>query len=157
MPQKTVRAKQLRKTQTKSEGLLWSILRARQLCGLKFRRQHPIGPFIADFACIAKRLVVEIDGGYHDLIGESDLSRQALLKQEGWDVLRFTDEDVEQDSEAVAQAIATYLGLQYELKQRMGTGSGMESVHAPGKAGQSLPSPVVPSPVATASDPPKGG
>ena len=52
------------------------VLRARRLCGLKFRRQLPITPFIVDFACVEKRLVVEIDGGYHDYVYENDQSRQ---------------------------------------------------------------------------------
>ena len=73
------RARSLRKTQTVSEGLLWSVLRGRQLCGLKFRRQHPIEPWIVDFACPEKMLVVEIDGGYHDDVVETDLKRQAQI------------------------------------------------------------------------------
>jgi very-short-patch-repair endonuclease len=60
------RARSLRKTQTVSERLLWSVLRARQLCGLQFRRQHLIEPWIVDFACPQQMLVVEIDGGYDD-------------------------------------------------------------------------------------------
>ena len=55
-------ASKIRKRQTESESLLWNILRTRQLCGLKFRRQHPIGPYVVDFACVEKHLVVEIDG-----------------------------------------------------------------------------------------------
>ena len=62
----TSRARALRKTQTRSEGLLWSVLRAKQLCGLKFRRQYPIETWIVDFACPEKMLIVEVDGGYHD-------------------------------------------------------------------------------------------
>ena len=96
-PNHTERARSLREKQTRSEGLLWSILRARQLCGLKFRRQHPIGPWITDFACREKMLVVEIDGGYHDETVEEDLTRQKYLESLGWTVIRFTAEDVEQD------------------------------------------------------------
>jgi very-short-patch-repair endonuclease len=80
----THRARSLRETQNKSEKLLWSILRGKQVCGLRFCCQHPIGPFFADFACVTKTLVVEIDGGYHDLIGEADLQREEFLRKEGW-------------------------------------------------------------------------
>ena len=119
------RARSLRKTQTASEGLLWSVLRARQLCGLKFRRQHPIEPWIVDFACPEKMLVVEIDGGYHDDIVENDLKRQEQLVAMGWQVIRFTDKDVEEDADAVARAIARELDLEYEFSPRKATGSGM--------------------------------
>ena len=90
-----------RKGPTPSEGLLWSILRARQLCGLKFRREHPIGGFITAFACETNMLVVEIDGGYHDQIGEQDVAREKIIRELGWDVVRFSDDEVEQDAEAV--------------------------------------------------------
>jgi leucyl-tRNA synthetase len=124
----TTRARALRTTQTKSEGLLWSILRAKQLCGLKFRRQYPIGPWIADFACLKKMLVIEIDGGYHDETVEKDVQRQSHIERLGWTVLRFTDADVEQDAEAVARAIADELNLPYEFNNRKAAGSGMLNV-----------------------------
>jgi very-short-patch-repair endonuclease len=118
------RARSLRKTQTDSEGLLWSVLRARQLCGLKFRRQHPIESWIVDFACQDRMLVVEVDGGYHDHVEESDLRRQRHLESLGWKVMRFSDKDVEDDAEAVARAIARELNLAYEFRRRQATGSG---------------------------------
>ena len=123
----TNRARKLRRTQTKSESLLWNVLRAKQMCNLKFRRQHPIGPFFADFACVAKKLVIEIDGGYHDLVAESDMSRQAFLENEGWNVIRFADEDIVHDVDVVVQAIAAQLGLRYEYKNRSQAGSGMNA------------------------------
>ncbi|MGZ0168772.1 MAG: endonuclease domain-containing protein [Planctomycetales bacterium] len=126
----TARAQSLRDTQTKSEGLLWSILRAKQLCGLKFRRQYPIGPWIADFACQSQMVVVEIDGGYHDVTSEEDLRREKHIRQLGWDIVRFTDKDVEEDAEAVARAIAQRLRLPYEFQKRNATGAGMNSVNA---------------------------
>jgi leucyl-tRNA synthetase len=107
---------------------LWSILRAKQLCGLKFRRQYPIGPWIADFACLKKLLVIEIDGGYHDETVDEDLQRQAHIERLGWTVLRFTDADVEHDAEAVARAIADELKVPYEFNNRKATGSGMLNV-----------------------------
>ena len=126
----TNRARSLRRNQTRSEGLLWSILRSKQLCGLKFRRQHPIGPWIADFACPEKMLVVEIDGGYHDETVAEDLRRQKHLQQHCWQVARFLDNDIERDPEAVGRAIANELGLAYEFKKRPRTGSGMRSASA---------------------------
>ena len=122
------RARSLRKRQTVSEGLLWSVLRARQLCGLKFRRQHPIEPWIVDFACRERMLVVEIDGGYHDNVVDNDLKRQEHLQSMGWKVIRFRDKDVEEDAEAVARAIARELNLEYEFSPRKTTGSGMSSI-----------------------------
>ncbi|MHB0960801.1 MAG: endonuclease domain-containing protein [Pirellulaceae bacterium] len=108
-PDTTARARDLRKRQTNAESLLWSVLRGRRLCGLKFRRQFPIEPFIADFACVEERLIVEIDGGYHDYNYADDRSRQQRLEQSGWKVLRFSNEDVLADVEAVAIAIARHL------------------------------------------------
>ncbi len=75
-------------------------------------------------------LVVEIDGGYHDETIAKDLRRQEDLQRLGWTVIRFSDDDVESDSEAVARAIAKELGIPYELKKRQKTGSGMRSVRA---------------------------
>ena len=120
-----IRVRSLRESQTKSEGLLWSILRANQLCGLKFRRQHPVDPWITDFACVEKMLVVEIDGGCHDQTVEADIQRQKDLERLGWKVIRFTDKDVEDDAEVVARAIAKELELPYEFTKRKRTGSGM--------------------------------
>ena len=120
---KTDRARSLRARQTKTESLLWSVLRAKQLGGFKFRRQHPIGPYFADFACVAQRVVIEIDGGYHDLVGEADLQRQTDLQSMGWRVIRFSDVEVEEDVEAVARSIAMQLGVEYDFKRRDGRGS----------------------------------
>ncbi len=100
-----------RRRQTEAESLLWYVLRARRLCGLKFRRQHPIGPYFVDFACDERRLVIELDGGYPDLQYEGDVQRQQWIETQGWSVLRFANEDVLSEVEAVAIAIAKYLGL----------------------------------------------
>ncbi len=116
-----------RRLKTKSEGLLWSILRAKQLCGLKFRREHSIGRRVVDFACVSEMLVVEIDGGYHDAKVQEDLTRQRELEDLGWRVLRFTDKDVEQDAESVSRAIAKHVGLEFEFARRAQTGSGSKS------------------------------
>lgn len=111
-PMLTDRARDLRTRQTKAESLLWRALRGRRLCGLKFRRQFPIEPFIVDFACIEKKVIVEIVGGYHDYVVEDDLSRQQKLEALGWNVVRFSNEDVLADVEAVAIGIAKHLRLE---------------------------------------------
>ena len=111
-PIMTAHARDLRARQTKAESLLWYVLRGRRLCGLKFRRQFPIDPFIVDFACVEQRLAVEVDGGYHDYVYEGDQTRQRHLEAEGWSVIRFRNEDVLDDVEAVAIAIARFLHLE---------------------------------------------
>ena len=108
-PKATANARALRARQTEAESLLWTVLRGRRLCSLKFRRQFPIDPFIADFASIEKKLIVELDGGYHDYTGDADISRQAKLEAKGWTVIRFSNEDVLDDLDAVA--IKKHLGL----------------------------------------------
>ena len=118
MDQQAQRARQLRFAPTQSETLLWSLLRAKQVCRLKFRRQHPIGPYIADLVCVARRLFIEVDGGYHDFTAQEDLRRESYIKNEGWDIRRFSDEDVNDDVEAVVRGIANHLGLDYDFVRR---------------------------------------
>ena len=99
------RARELRREMTPAEKLLWSRLRNKRLDGLKFRRQHPLGPFIADFYCAARRLVVEIDGDIHDLQPERDAVRTEQFEQYGYRVIRFRNEQVLNDIEDVLAAI----------------------------------------------------
>lgn len=113
--QLTARARELRARQTRAEGLLWAVLRGRRLCNLKFRRQHPIDPYIADFACLEKNLILEIDGGYHDFVHADDHRRQRYLEDLGWQVIRFTNEDVLEDVEAVSLSIARQMKLDFEF------------------------------------------
>ena len=77
-------------------------------------------------------LVVEVDGDYHDHVAEDDLRRQRYLESQGWKIIRFTNDDVLQDSEAAAVSIAKQLGLPYEFKKRNTNGSGIMSQNAPG-------------------------
>ena len=84
----------LRKAQTDAEGLLWYYLRDRQLGGHKFRRQQPIGNYIADFVCLSKKLIVELDGGQHDEQRAYDRERDACLHEQGFRVLRFWNNEV---------------------------------------------------------------
>ena len=123
-------ARRRRKQKTTSEGILWSLLRGNQLAGLKFRREHPIGPWIADFACVSRKLVVEVDGDYHDENTQQDLERQRDLQRLGWRVVRYTAQDVEQNAEEVARAIATEVGVDYDFTARKKTGSGKFNVRA---------------------------
>ena len=101
-------AKALRKQLTSAEKLFWKIVRNRNLSGLKFRRQHPIGPFIADFYCHALKLVVEIDGDIHDLedVRQYDTQRENYLKELGIKVLRFKNEDVFANAHLIEVAIS---------------------------------------------------
>jgi very-short-patch-repair endonuclease len=97
-------ARELRTRQTEAELVLWAALRNRGLGGLKFRRQHPIGPFVADFCCPDRRLVVELDGDVHETQVEHDAEREALLVAAGYRVLRFRNETITADlSSALAQ------------------------------------------------------
>ena len=99
------RARQLRKNMTDAERFAWQRLRYRQIGGHKFRRQVPIGPFVADFVCLECRLIVELDGGQHaDRIG-ADAARTKWLRDQGFKVLRFWNHDVLQDWDAVEQVI----------------------------------------------------
>jgi very-short-patch-repair endonuclease len=101
-----IKARQLRRDQTDAEQRLWAKLRDRQLGGAKFRRQHPIGPFVADFCCPQRKLVVELDGGQHAEGVAADQKRSRFLKAQGYRVLRFWNHDVLGNTEAVLERIA---------------------------------------------------
>ncbi|MBE9140737.1 endonuclease domain-containing protein, partial [Nodosilinea sp. LEGE 07088] len=103
------RAKELRQQQTTAETFLWECLRDRRLHNAKFRRQHNIGQFIADFYCHQARLVVELDGEVHRSTIERDAMRDDWMTQQGLQVLRFTNEQVFEDLEEVLGAIAQAL------------------------------------------------
>jgi len=98
-------ARSLRKNQTDAERKLWRRLRARELCGFKFRRQYPIAPYIVDFICVEKRLIVEIDGGQHATMTEIDNTRAEFLNARGYRVLRFWNNEVLQQLDAVLAKI----------------------------------------------------
>ena len=106
-----VRARALRTASTDAERRLWSRLRNRQLAGCKFRRQHPIGGFIADFACLEAGLVVEVDGGQHfdDAGMAADARRTRALEAAGFHVLRFDNRQVLVQTEEVLAAIHRWL------------------------------------------------
>jgi len=101
-------AKQLRRNMTSAEGILWARVRRHAILGRLIRRQHPIGPYVADFACVSGALIVEVDGATHSTGKElaHDLRRDAYLAAEGWRIMRITNEDVYRNLDAVLQAIA---------------------------------------------------
>ncbi len=100
-----VRARALRQSGTDAEALIWSRLRNRQLLGLKFRRQHPIAGFIADFACLEIGLVIELDGGQHNEPSAlaSDTRRAAAMAAAGFKTIRFWNNDVLARTDAVLE------------------------------------------------------
>jgi very-short-patch-repair endonuclease len=101
----TKRVRDLRSNLTDAERRLWQSLKRRQIAGVKFRRQQPIGPFIVDFVCFDPRVIVEVDGGQHAERLHDDEKRTRWLEAQGYRVLRFWNNDVLANTEAVAQAI----------------------------------------------------
>ena len=97
--------RRLRQEQTDAERKLWENLRNRELCGWKFRRQRPIGPYIVDFCCVEKKLVIEIDGSQHMVQEVKDRERTQELNLRGYKVLRFWDHEVLSEPETVLEAI----------------------------------------------------
>jgi very-short-patch-repair endonuclease len=97
----------MRQEATPAEARLWEALRGRQVAGLKFRRQYPLGPFVLDFCCPAQRLVVELDGSAHD--DPEQISRDAVRSQHllthGYRVIRFRNEEVFDNLDAVIEQI----------------------------------------------------
>jgi very-short-patch-repair endonuclease len=97
-------ARSMRNDPTEGEAAMWQLLRNRKLEGLRFRRQHPIGPYIVDFVCLDSRLIVEVDGSQHaDSL--SDRHRDAYLERLGFRVVRFWNDDVLKYSDGVADMI----------------------------------------------------
>ena len=98
-------AKNLRKNATEAEALLWRRLRARQMVGVKFRRQQPIENFIVDFVSFEKRIVIELDGGQHVVQENEDKKRDELLKNSGFTILRFWNNEVLENLDGVLEVI----------------------------------------------------
>lgn len=96
-------ARKLRVSMTDAERKLWCELRQRQMSGLKFRRQHRIGKYIADFVCLETRVIIEVDGGQHT--AERDALRTQELEALGFRVIRFWNNDVLTQIESVKEAI----------------------------------------------------
>lgn len=98
-------SRQLRKAMTDAEQQLWRYLRMRQMHGLKFRRQHPCANFILDFACVEIKLAIELDGGQHQLQIEYDALRTQYLSNQGWQILRFWNNEVLHQINSVLERI----------------------------------------------------
>lgn len=98
----------MRRESTEAEGRLWQELRGRRLDKIKFRRQVPVGRFVADFVCAEARLIIEIDGSQH-ADSPHDQKRDAELKARGFRVLRFWNDDVLKDLDAVCDTIIAYV------------------------------------------------
>lgn len=114
------KARELRNNPADAERFLWSHLRLRQLGGHKFRRQHPLGPYIVDFVCLEQRLIVEVDGGQHVEQIEYDSKRDSWLRAEGFTVLRFWDHDVLTEVENVKQVVWQALSAPSSILPRDG-------------------------------------
>ena len=100
-------ARRNRQNPSQAERVLWSQLRQRQVHDRRFRRQHPIGQYFADFACVELKLIVEVDGDQHGEQARYDRSRERELERRGWRVLRFGTLEVLENLEGVMELIST--------------------------------------------------
>ncbi len=101
----TTKARALRRNQTDVERLLWQKLRNRQILSFKFRRQFPIAPFIVDFCCLELRLIIELDGSQYFEQASYDEERSLYLAQPGFKVIRFWNNEIIENTEAVLEKI----------------------------------------------------
>ena len=106
------RAKELRHSETEAEQIIWSWLRAKKLNGVKFRRQEPVGIYVVDFVSFEKKLIIEIDGGQHNLEENkaTDEVRTQWLKSQGFRVIRFWNNEVSSNLDGVIALIEESLG-----------------------------------------------
>jgi len=137
-------ARELRKNQTPAEEILWSLIRNKKLKGLKFRRQHQIGHYIVDFYCHSKKLIVELDGSIHDLPEQQkkDIKREKYLTSLGFNVLRFNNSEIFENTGDVFEKIAGFETLSSPdgrravedrfLPSPFGRGGGGEGLRRPG-------------------------
>jgi very-short-patch-repair endonuclease len=100
-----VRARALRQNHTQAQDVMWSRLRGRRFMQLKFRREHPIAGYVADFACIEMGLVIEIDGGQHATAIGDDIRRADVMREHGFHTIRFWNHEVLTEIEAVLQQL----------------------------------------------------
>ncbi len=104
-PERVQHSRSLRKDNVPAEHLLWKVIRKRALGGFKFRRQHPVGSYFVDFACVECAVVVEVDGESHLDRRDEDIERTKHIQSEGWLVLRYWNTEVYDDLETVKQSI----------------------------------------------------
>ena len=104
---RTDHARGLRQSSGRAEERVWALLRGGKIDGHKFRRQHPVGPYFVDFACDRLRLIIEVDGGVHQLeeVAARDLERQQALEALGWTVIRVTNDQVCEAPELLIEAV----------------------------------------------------
>ena len=105
--------KKLRRNQTPHEEKLWYNLRNKNLHGLKFRRQYKVGPYIVDFICPSKKLVIEVDGGHHaeEIHKKKDEQKEDYIKSKGYKILRFWNSDIDENLDGVLEKILDVCGL----------------------------------------------
>lgn len=115
----SLQAKSLRQNQTDAEKKFWNEVKAKRFQGLKFKRQHPIGTYYADFACIEEKIVVEIDGGQHNENTKDELRTQ-YLEEKGFQVIRFWNNEVLDNMEGVLTTLSLTLSRQRERGQKEG-------------------------------------
>ena len=115
-------AKSLRSNQTDAEMQLWYHLRAHRFMGLKFKRQKPIGAYIVDFVCIERKLILELDGGQHAENVGYDERRTKFLESEGYQVLRFWNNQVLQEMDSVLEVIRIKIALSQPLSRKRARG-----------------------------------
>jgi adenine-specific DNA methylase/very-short-patch-repair endonuclease len=132
------RARELRRQQTPTESILWECLRDRRLLSAKFRRQHNIGQYIADFYCHDARLVIELDGAVHQTQQDRDIDRDEWMQANGFRVLRFTNPEVEENLEIVLEAIAANLPSPSQPPSPQGEGGAGETGLPPSPRGRGV-------------------
>jgi very-short-patch-repair endonuclease len=101
----TERARELRRDPSQAERICWELIRAHRIEGIKFRRQHPIGRYFADFACVSLKLAIEVDGEHQADQMDQDAQRTAAMEKDGWRVIRFAASEVVQNREGIWDAI----------------------------------------------------
>jgi very-short-patch-repair endonuclease len=133
------RARHLRKNPTPFEYILWTWLRKKQLYGVRFRRQHPIGPFIVDFCAPRNKLIIEVDGNHHLEQTEYDASRTLYLQSCGYRVLRFYNKDIANDIQGVLAMIISALQPPPASPISFGNGGGRRGYNPPSWISPSTP------------------
>jgi very-short-patch-repair endonuclease len=136
------RARNLRRNMTDAERRVWRILRLRQMDDHKFRRQVPLGRYIADFVCHDARLIVEIDGGQHDPSSLGEIERTRFLESEGYRILRFWNNEVLTNLDGVYSTIAAELDR--ILKPSPAMEEGWEGVSSLTESDRITPTPALP-------------
>ena len=112
----TILARNLRRSQSDAERILWSRLRRSQLNGVRFRRQQPVGNYIVDFISFEKRIIIEIDGSQHIELTKNDRARTEYLVSRGYRVIRFWNTDIMQNIEGVIDEILNTLTFSSPVK-----------------------------------------